>query len=371
MLRPALRYPLVTFLISVGALVAIAVPALDMKLKLTGIADLPRTAPVMQAYDRLIAAFPSTGSAHYVVVRAPADQAGTVESALIGLGHRAETNPLYAHDRDPEVTHSPNGTVTMLRIGTPYAPGTAEAERSLDVLRGDLVPAALGNLRGAEYAVTGEIAGTTDYSNHIREKLPIVVGFVLLMTFLVMAWTFRSLVVAATAIALNLLSVGAAYGVVVLVFQNTWAESLLGFHSNHGVISWLPVFLFVVLFGLSMDYHVFVVSRIREAVLGGTPNREAVAGGITRTAGVVTSAAAVMVGVFAIFGTLSTLDMKQLGVGLATAILIDATIIRAVVLPSAMTLLGGANWWAPRFLRPRPPALPPATAEPERLARVG
>ncbi len=369
-LRPALRYPLVTFVLSVGALVALAVPALDMKLKLTGLADLPRTTPVMQAYDRLITAFPSTGSAHYVVVRAPAAEAGSVETALLGLGRRASANPLFAHDRAPEVEHSPNGTVSLLRIGTPYAPGTADADRSLDVLRGDLVPSALHSLPGVEYAVTGEIAGTTDYSQHIREKLPIVVGFVLLMTFLVMAWTFRSIVVAATAIVLNLLSVAAAYGVVVLVFQHTWAESLLAFRSNHGVISWLPVFLFVVLFGLSMDYHVFVVSRIQEAVLRGTPNREAVAGGITRSAGVVTSAAAVMVGVFAIFGSLSTLDMKQLGVGLASAILIDATIIRAVVLPSAMTLLGRANWWAPRFMRPRSIPAPASTPEPDRLAAV-
>jgi len=208
---------------------------------------------------------------------------------------------------------------------------------------------------GAQYAVTGEIAGTTDYSEHVKQSLPLVVGFVLLLTFLVMAWTFRSVVVAATAIVLNMLSVGAAYGLLVLVFQHTWAEKLLDFRSNHGVVSWLPLFLFVVLFGLSMDYHVFVVSRIREAVRQGVPNREAVASGITRSAGVVTSAAVVMVGVFAIFGTLSTLEMKQLGVGLAAAILIDATIIRAVVLPSLMTLLGNANWWAPRFLRHREP----------------
>ncbi len=214
------------------------------------------------------------------------------------------------------------------------------------------MPKALGGIPGVEYAVTGEIAGTTDYSKHVTRTLPIIVGFVLLMTFLVMAWTFRSLVVAATAIVLNLLSVGAAYGVLVLVFQNSWAESLLGFQSNGGIVSWLPIFLFVVLFGLSMDYHVFVVSRVREAVLAGVSTREAVKRGITRTAGVVTSAAAVMIGMFAIFGSLSTLDMKQLGVGLATAILIDATIIRAVVLPSAMAMLGRWNWWAPRFMRP-------------------
>src|SRR5207248_2657042 len=158
-----------------------------------------------------------------------------------------------------------------------------------------LVPDTIGKVAGAQYAVTGEIAGTTDYSRHIADKLPIVIGFVLLLTFLVMAWTFRSVVVALTAIVLNMLSVGAAYGLLVLVFQHTWAEKPLDFRSNGGVISWLPLFLFVVLFGLSMDYHVFVVSRIREAVRQGVPNREAVASGITRSAGVVTSAAVVMV----------------------------------------------------------------------------
>jgi RND superfamily putative drug exporter len=312
-------------------------------------------------------AFPSTGTQHVVVVRAPVSEAGQVKSALGNLAARTATDPLFAHDRQPELTVSPDGTVTMLTIGTPYNPGTADGQRSLDRLRNDLVPATVGQLSHVDYAVTGGIAGTSDYSQHVRDKLPIVVGFVLLLTFLVMAWTFRSLVVALTAIALNMLSVGAAYGLLVVVFQHTWAEKLLDFRSNHGVTSWLPLFLFVVLFGLSMDYHVFVVSRIREARLAGASNRDAVAQGITRSAGVVTSAAVVMVGVFAIFGTLSTLDMKQLGVGLASAILIDATIIRAVVLPSLMTLLGEANWWAPRFLRRRAPQpVVEVSTEPER-----
>ncbi len=175
----------------------------------------------------------------------------------------------------------------------------------------------------------------------------------LVLTFLVMAWTFRSVVVALTSILLNLLSAGAAYGLLVLVFQGHWAEGLLGFTSMGAIVSWLPLFLFVVLFGLSMDYHVFVVSRIREAVLRGVPTREAVAEGITGSAGTVTSAAIVMVAVFSIFATLSTIDMKQLGIGLAAAILLDATIIRAVVLPSLMTLLGPANWWAPPILQVR------------------
>ncbi len=363
-LRPALRYPAVTLVVSAGALLALAVPAAGMTLKLTGIQDVPRSTPVMQAYDRMTAAFPSTGTQHVLVLKAQPAQSGAVNAAIADLTARTATDPLFAHDRKPERQVSPDGTVTTVAIGTPYKAGTADGKRSLDRLRTDLVPATVGKVPGVQYAVTGEIAGTTDYSDHVKQKLPLVVGFVLLLTFLVMVWTFRSVVVAATAIVLNMLSVAAAYGLLVVVFQRTWAEKLLDFRSNHGVVSWLPLFLFVVLFGLSMDYHVFVVSRIREAVRRGVPNREAVAEGITRSAGVVTSAAVVMVGVFAIFGTLSTLDMKQLGVGLASAILIDATIIRAVVLPSVMTRLGNANWWAPRFLRERRAAVPPAAERP-------
>jgi RND superfamily putative drug exporter len=370
-LRPALKHPVATLVVSVGALVALAVPAFGMTLKLTGLQDVPRSTPVMQAYDRMTAAFPSTGTQHVVVVKAPAAQAGAVAAALAQLGDRAAADPLFAHDRKPELTVSPDKTVVEYAIGTPYVSGTKDGERSLNKLRDQLVPDTVGKVAGAQYAVTGEIAGTTDYSNHVKEKLPLVVGFVLLLTFLVMAWTFRSVVIALTAIVLNMLSVGAAYGLLVVVFQHTWAEKLLDFRSNGGTISWLPLFLFVVLFGLSMDYHVFVVSRIREAYRQGASTREAVAQGITRSAGVVTSAAVVMVGVFAIFGTLSTLDMKQLGVGLASAILIDATIIRAVVLPALMTLLGNANWWAPRFLRRREPVpVLPTTGEPE-LVPIG
>ncbi len=365
LLRPALRYPVITFLVSAGVLVALAVPALNLTLKLPSLQDMPKDIPAVQAYIRMTSAFPSSGSRHVVVVQAPAAQAGQVRATLEDLASRAALDPLFAHDRQPQVDVSPDATVTILRIGTPYASGTPDAIRSLDRLRGDLIPATLGQVSGLRYAVTGEIAGTTDYSNHVADRLPIVVGFVLLLTFLVMAWTFRSLVVAATAIGLNLLSVGASYGLLVLVFQRTWAEGLLGFTSNGGIVAWLPLFLFVVLFGLSMDYHVFVVSRIREAVLRGASNRAAVAEGISGSAGVVTSAALVMVGVFAIFGSLSALEMKQLGVGLALAILIDATIIRAVVLPSLMTMLGNANWWAPRFLRGRFTRQPAEAATPK------
>ena len=172
----------------------------------------------------------------------------------------------------------------------------------------------------------------------------------LAFAFLLLLVSFRSIVIAAKAIVLNLLSVAAAFGVLVLVFQHGIGKDLLGFDYTGGVMAWLPVFLFVILFGLSMDYHVFILSRIREAYDGGMSTEDAIAHGIKTTAGVVTSAAVVMVFVFSIFGTLSLIMLKQFGVGLATAVLIDATIVRAVLLPATMMLLGDWNWYLPRWL---------------------
>ena len=361
-LRPALRRPLTTLAVAVVALLALAAPALHMQLRFPGSQDLPRTTAPMQAYDRLTAAYPSTGTTHLVAVQAPAAEAGRVHAALTELARRAARDPLFAVDEQLRIRTSADRTVTTMELAVPYAGRSPQATRSLRLLRTTLVPQTVGTVPGATYAVGGYVAASVDYAAHVWATLPVVIGFVLLLTFLVMAWTFRSVVVACTAIGLNLLSVGASYGLVTLVFQGTWAEHILGFHSMGAVVSWLPLFLFVVLFGLSMDYHVFVVSRIREAVRRGASTRDAVAHGITTSAGTVTSAALVMVAVFSIFATLSTIDMKQLGVGLGAAILLDATVIRAVVLPALMTALGRANWWAPRFLRAPAPAAGPGQA---------
>jgi RND superfamily putative drug exporter len=198
--------------------------------------------------------------------------------------------------------------------------------------------------------VTGNTALSKDFNDSLKAHIPIVFAFVLAMAFLLLLLTFRSLVIPLKAIVLNLLSVGASYGVLVLVFQYRWAEDILGFKSIGGITSWLPMFLFVILFGLSMDYHVFILSRVREAVDDGQSTEAAVAHGVKTTAGVVTSAAAVMVAVFAIFASLGALEFKQLGVGLAVAILIDATVVRAVLLPATMTLLGDWNWYLPRWM---------------------
>ncbi len=177
-----------------------------------------------------------------------------------------------------------------------------------------------------------------------------MLGLVLALAFVLLLVSFRSVVIALKAIVLNLLSVAAAYGVLVLVFQEGLGEGLLGFESNGGIAPWLPMFLFVILFGLSMDYHVFILSRIREAFDRGMSTEDAVAHGITSTAGTVTSAAVVMVAAFAVFATMPLIDMKEMGVGLAAAVLIDATIVRAVLLPATMKLLGRWNWYLPSWL---------------------
>jgi RND superfamily putative drug exporter len=255
-------------------------------------------------------------------------------------------------------------TVDIPLVGTANGPA---AKRALGLLRNDVVPATVGRLDGVQSAVTGETAGDVDFNAATRSHAPIVFAFVLGLAFVLLLLTFRSLVIAASAIVLNLLSVGAAYGVLVWIFQDGHLAGPLGFHSNGGIVTWLPLFLFTVLFGLSMDYHVFIISRIKEFADRGLPTEQAVERGIRATAGTVTSAAFVMVAVFSIFATLSTLDMKQLGVGLAVAVLLDATVVRAMLLPASMKLLGRWNWYLPRSLRwlPRLQHESPSAAAPE------
>ncbi len=237
-------------------------------------------------------------------------------------------------------------------ISVPLVGGSDQeaAEQSLKLIRDEIRPQTLGQIEGLEAPVTGVIAGSHDFNKQIVSAVAPVFAFVVVFAFLLMLLCFRSLTIAITSIVLNLLSVGAAYGILVAVFQYGWGASLVGAEGVGAIISWLPLFLFVILFGLSMDYHVFVVSRIREAKVQGRTTRDAITHGVVTTAGVVTSAAAIMVGVFAIFGTLSMQSMKQMGVGLAVAVLIDATIIRAVLLPAVMALLGERNWYFPSWL---------------------
>ncbi|MGN6796677.1 MAG: MMPL family transporter, partial [Gaiellaceae bacterium] len=221
-------------------------------------------------------------------------------------------------------------------------------------------------LPNTEVAVTGITAGTHDFNAQMRSRLPWVFAFVLGLAFVLLLLTFRSLVIAGTAVVLNLLSVGAAYGVLVAVFQHGWFASVFDFQTNGAIVSWLPLFLFVILFGLSMDYHVFIVSRIKELHDQGLETEQAIKLAITRTAGTVTSAAVIMVAVFGLFAALSLFQMQQLGFGLAVAILIDATIVRAVLLPSTMRLLGEWNWYFPQWLT----WLPSLAAEPNGRRRL-
>jgi putative drug exporter of the RND superfamily len=365
-LRPSLRRPGVALAISGGLLLAATIPAFAMKLNAPSEADLPRSIPIMQSYDRMTDAFPSTGASHAIAIRVPAGQVDQAREALGNLINRIGADNAFAHDREVRVDEAAGGRILLVSAAIPDAGGSPAADASLAKLRSEILPQTIGTVAGAEFAVSGQTAGENFFVDKMEDALPWVMLFVLLLTFLVMLWAFRAPVIALSAIGLNLLSAGAAYGVLVMVFQNEWAEGLLGFQSTGGIAAWLPVILFVTLFGLSMDYHVFVVSRIREAAMGGMPTRDAVARGITTSAGVVTSAAAVMIGVFSIFATLSTIEMKQLGIGLATAILIDATLIRAVVLPSLMAVLGKSNWWTPRFLQRRGDATSPGDPDLDR-----
>jgi putative drug exporter of the RND superfamily len=242
------------------------------------------------------------------------------------------------------------GTVANITVPIEGKGTDAGSEASLAALREDVVPQTVGALPDTEAGVTGFTAAWIDSKNEIKSELPAVFAFVLLFAFVLMLFAFRSLVIAAKAIVLNLLSVAAAYGVLVLVFQHGVGKGSLGFSSTAGIDPVIPLLLFVILFGLSMDYHVFILSRIREAVGRGMANDAAVAYGIRSTAGVVTSAAVVMVFVFAVFATLSMMFFKQFGVGLAVAVLLDATIVRAVLLPASMKLLGDWNWYLPSWL---------------------
>jgi uncharacterized membrane protein YdfJ with MMPL/SSD domain len=344
-----LRRPLLAAVVSAGVLVALALPALGMKTVTPGAEALPQDLPAVQAYNRLQKAFPGEADPAVVVVKAPSVDAPQVKAGMQDLRREALASGKV---REP-ITTTVNDDRTVARIELPTIGNGEDAasNAAVSALRGEIIPETVGSVEDVEAGVTGTAASSKDFSDALRGAAPLVFLFVLGFAFLLLLVTFRSIVIAIKAIVLNLLSVGAAYGVLVLVFQNGWAKGLLGFDYTGGVMVWLPVFLFVILFGLSMDYHVFILSRIREAYDGGMKTDDAIAYGIKRTAGVVTSAAVVMVFVFGIFATLSLIMMKQFGVGLATAVLLDATIVRGVLLPATMKLLGDWNWYLPRWLR--------------------
>jgi uncharacterized membrane protein YdfJ with MMPL/SSD domain len=343
-----LRRPVVSVVLAAGLLLALAVPALQLRPVQAGVETFPQSLPAVQTYNRIQDAFPGSEIPADVVVKAGDVNAPQVQEAIGQLEWRALASGQMHEPITVEMNKA--GTVATIAIPVDGNGTNAASETALATLREDIVPTTVGALPNAEVGVTGMTAQSKDFTDKLASVAPLVFGFVLLLAFGLMLFAFRSLVIAAKAIVLNLISIAAAYGVMVLVFQHGWGKGILGFESTAGIDSFLPIFMFVILFGLSMDYHVFIISRIREAYDRGMTTEQAVTYGIKTTAGVVTSAAIVMVCVFAVFATLSMLIFKQFGVGLAAAILIDATIVRAVLLPATMKLLGDWNWYLPKWL---------------------
>jgi uncharacterized membrane protein YdfJ with MMPL/SSD domain len=364
-----LRRPLLSALVAGGLLLALAAPALQLRIATPGPeAAFPKSLDIIKTYDRMQVAFPGIALPANVVVKAPNLNAPAVQEAIGELQRRARESGQMGESITVDVNEDAtvaNITVPIAGTGTDPASNTALAE-----LRNEIVPETVGALPETEAGVTGVTAAWKDQGEQMKSTLPLVVAFVLLFAFGLMLVAFRSIVIAVKAIVLNLLSVAAAYGVLVLVFQHGIGKDLLGFSETSGIAPVVPLLLFVILFGLSMDYHVFIVSRIREAFDRGANMDEAIAHGIKSTAGVVTSAAVVMVAVFSVFAALSLLMFKQFGVGLAAAILIDATIVRAVVLPATMKLLGDWNWYLPSWLQWLP-RLEHSESEAEALPEAG
>jgi uncharacterized membrane protein YdfJ with MMPL/SSD domain len=341
-----LRRPVVSVVLAGGLLIAIAIPAYQLRTAQPSIDTFPQN--LLTTYNRLKEAFPGTEIGANVVIKAPNVEAPEVKEAIGQLEWRAIDSGVMNDPIDVDV----NAAKTVANVSIPIeGNGTdSTSKQALTALREEIIPPTVGTLAGAEVAVTGITAQSEDFNAQMSTAAPLVFGFVLLFAFGLMLVSFRSIVIAIKAVLLNLLSVGAAYGILVLVFQHGYGKEILGFEFTGGIDPFLPILLFVILFGLSMDYHVFILSRIREGYDSGLSTEQAISHGIKTTAGVVTSAAIVMVGVFAIFGALQAMIFKQFGVGLASAILIDATIVRAVLLPASMKLLGDWNWYLPKWL---------------------
>jgi uncharacterized membrane protein YdfJ with MMPL/SSD domain len=369
-LNPVLRRPGVSVIAAGGVLVALAIPAFSLHLAVPGPSSLPQNLAVVKTYNKIQATFPGDAIPAVVVIRSSDVTSPGVARAIRALRERAAASPLFEQPSTLKVNSA--RTVAEVEIPVVGDGNDSASNEALAQLRNTLIPATVGSAPDTTADVTGQTASSKDFNDTMKSHAPLVFAFVLSAAFLLLLVTFRSLVIPIKAIVLNLLSVGAAYGVLVWIFQYGHLQSLLGFKSTGSITSWMPLFLFVVLFGLSMDYHVFILSRIREAFDRGSSTEEAVAHGIKSTAGVVTSAAVVMISVFAIFATLSLLIFKQLGIGLAVAVLIDATLVRGVLLPATMKLLGDWNWYLPKWLEWLPHlgpgdgrGLPPDTSRPQ------
>jgi RND superfamily putative drug exporter len=347
------RRPLLWGGVATAALVVVALPALGMRLQDAAVTDsLPRSVPAVDAAIRMQEAFPGAATPSRVVIwRADGrDVDGPAVRQAIDELRRRVAGPVAVVEVDRAL---------VVRIPLPGGGTDATSNAALKTLRDDVLPATLGKVDGAEYAVAGRTAFAHDFTDVVRGRSPVVYAFVLVMAFILLMVAFRSVAIPAVSIMLNLLSIGAAYGVVTWVFQDGHLASALGFTPYGGVVGWQPLFMFVILFGLSMDYHIFILSRVRERWTAGATAHDAVVAGISSSAGVVSSAAVIMTGVFSVFITLGAIEYKMLGVGMAVAVIIDATIVRGVVLPAALALLGARAWTLPgrRASRDREPDL--------------
>jgi RND superfamily putative drug exporter len=332
--------------IAVIALLALAAPALGLRLGEPAV-DVQRGTPVVATMSAIERAFPQAPAPAQVVVTGQDVTGPRVLAAVGALRGRASAGGAIR----PPVTATVIGGGRALVVDVTLAGNGADATsvRALQTLRAQLLPATLGKVPGVSYAVTGDTAEISDDVHQVDDAMPVVLAAVAVLAFVVLLMAFRSLAIPAVSIALNLLSVGAAYGLITLIFQDGRLQGLLGYTSFGGIIYWVPLFMFVFLFGISMDYHVFILSRIRELWSRGASPGDAIVGGIASSGGVVTSAALIMVAVFSIFATLPLVDLKILGVGTAAAVLIDATVVRGILVPAALALLGDRAW----SLRPR------------------
>ncbi|QTD99814.1 MMPL family transporter [Streptomyces cyanogenus] len=353
--QKVVKRPLVWGGAAVVALVVMALPMFSMHLQDAAVVNsLPRSAPTVDAAIRMQDAFPGSPTpARIAVWNADGGSPDTpAVRAAVGRLHdeiAASDGRLFGPVSTVRVDD-----VLVVRVPLAGSGTDDDSHRALETLRDTALPRTLGKVDGVEYATAGRTAFAHDFAGRLSGRTFAVIAFVLVLAFVLLLLVFRSLTIPLVSIALNLLSMGASYGVLTWVFQYGNLSSPLGFTSYGGVAEWLPLFMFVVLFGLSMDYHIFVLSRIRERRQAGAEPRDAVVGGAAASAGVVTSAAVIMTAVFTIFITLSAIENKMMGVGMAVAILIDATLVRGILLPAALALLGRRAWELPRGLRRLP-----------------
>jgi putative drug exporter of the RND superfamily len=345
--RRVVRRPLLLGSIAAAALLALSAPALGMRIANPAI-DLPSNLGVVKVLAEIQHDFPGKPAPADVVVSGSNLASPAMQAQLAAL--RADASRGGAIHGPVNATAVAHGKALVVEVPLAGNGSSKVSDSALLTLENKILPATIGKVQGASFAVTGSTAASYDLRSTLDSRTPLVFGVVALLAFVLLMCAFRSVTIPVVSIVLNLLSVGAAYGLVTLIFQDGHLQGLLGFTSFGALVPWVPLFTFVMLFGLSMDYHVFILSRIRELWTDGASTGDSIVDGVGKSAGVVTSAAIIMVAVFSIFATLSMIDVKMLGVGLAAAVLIDATIVRGVVLPAALALLGKWAWFLPRWL---------------------